>query len=335
MMFVRDYNPADIRIVKTKKSFAVNYHGNRIEAQLGDDDMPEAVVPKREPGWHDGRVSKLQKDDPSNTPTIFVSVPNAATAEVFRTIDRLLPDYMEQHGLGNEYRREEYRPLFNIREGDDTGCVSVKMNLKGTDAQAPVMIKFVEEDEDGEIIDDPDKQKDADVLDIVPGKVDKLYLMVTVSSVWKVKGWGVTLWANYIGIRKPAPRKVVFGRRSAAAEGAAPPRVRSEGEDGDAVNAGDQDSAPAEPVAAPVAAGASGAEDDGEGGAAAAGEAERVSGDEEDEEEEEVATRSPTPPPSPEKKKKRASSSKHKKEKSSSSSKRRRTEEPDDEDDDE
>lgn len=282
---------------------------SQIRGQLGDDYMAEPVIPLKEPGSHDGMAWHSQEEVPVKAPSVFVRIPCEETAEFFKAVDAILPDEMERLGLGNEYKRDDYRPLVNVKDGQT--AVSVKMNVQGSEKQKPVAIHVIEEDAE-----DP---RDGDVLEIKPGQVSAMYMDVALASIWKVKrDWGTTIWANEVYLRPTQQEAMVIGGMTAKGgkftqrkeEDSAPPSSLPHKEE--ETTGSNDDSNDAGSVASGSAHGSDGEGGD-DGGDDDGGEAPSPEPSDESESE-------PTPEPEPKKEKKRHSSSRRK------SSKRRQTE---------
>jgi len=217
MPFIREFNKDEISCSLThtrdgKKLIKIHPSKTKriqIRGQLGDDEMKEPIVPLKEPGSHDGMSWHSYEDSPVKAPSMFVRIGDVATAEFFQEIDRKVPDEIERLGLGNEYKRDDYRPIFNMKEGQETGAVSIKMNTQGSDRQTPVAIHAIDnEDED---------PRQGSLLELKPGRVDAMYIDIAFATIWKVKReWGTTIWANEIYYRPKATESMVIGKKSAS-----------------------------------------------------------------------------------------------------------------------
>lgn len=214
MPYLREYNLKTLCCTLTttkdgKKIIKIHpskTNRSQIRGQLGDDYMVDSIIPLKEPGSHDGMAWHSQEEVPVKTPSVFVRVPCEDTVAFFKAIDTILPDEMERLGLGNEYKRDDYRPLLNVKDGQS--AVSVKMNSQGTEKQTPVAVHILEEDSDDPI--------PGNITDLKPGKVAAMYMDVGLAAVWKVKrDWGVTLWANEIYMRPTQQESLVIGGMSA------------------------------------------------------------------------------------------------------------------------
>ena len=203
MPYLCDSNPTNICCSKRAKNDGKrNYTEIRIhpekgtnkglKGQFGHDGMEEPLVPLKAP-------ESYENSDPDR-PSVFVRVADPSSREWLQGLDNRLRSEIVRLGLGDSYDPAMYRSIYvEPKEEGQAGACSIKLALADIPEKKIKATEFyvIEKNEDGE-----DEVREGSVKDFMPGRVDNLYMDVSISKVWKVQRlWGATIYANKVAMR--------------------------------------------------------------------------------------------------------------------------------------